>query len=137
MPRSEQVKRSTAVLAVPLAAAVGVAVAAVTVRRVEVTGSSMTPGIRPGDRLLAVSVPWFRQPWPRPGHIVALRDPRSPQRTLVKRVIRENRKEGTLEIRGDGPRSTDSREFGPVKLSAVIGRVVYRYWPTARAGRVG
>lgn len=33
-------------------------------------------------------------------------------------------------------RSTDSRDFGPVRAEAITGRAVLRYWPPARWGRV-
>jgi hypothetical protein len=32
--------------------------------------------------------------------------------------------------------STDSRAFGAVSRGALLGRAVYRYAPTARAGRL-
>jgi hypothetical protein len=40
-----------------------------------------------------------------------------------------------LEVVGDDPAaSTDSREFGPVPLDSVVGRIVYRYGPSGRTG---
>ena len=55
--------------------------------------------------------------------------------TLVKRVARVDRAAGTLEVVGDDPAaSTDSREFGPVPLDSVVGRIVYRYGPAGRTG---
>jgi signal peptidase I len=40
-------------------------------------------------------------------------------------------------VLGDNrPRSSDSRDFGPVPAEAVRGRVEWRLWPPARAGRV-
>jgi type IV secretory pathway protease TraF len=45
---------------------------------------------------------------------------------------------GDLVVRGDNPNvSRDSREFGPVPRRLVVGRVVYRYLPGERRGRVG
>lgn len=32
--------------------------------------------------------------------------------------------------------STDSRDFGPVRASEVVGTAVFRYWPLGRAGRI-
>lgn len=33
--------------------------------------------------------------------------------------------------------STDSKDYGPVERSRIIGRAWWRYWPPGRAGRVG
>lgn len=96
-------------------------------RRVIVEGDSMRPAFQPGDRLLV-----FR-PWPvRPGHVVALPDPRD-GRLLVKRVHQVS---GPLvEVRGDNTAaSTDSRHFGPVPRRDLLGRVIYRYSPPSRTG---
>jgi nickel-type superoxide dismutase maturation protease len=101
------------------------------VHRVEVTGTSMAPALRPGDRLLVVGTPWL----PRPGSVVAVRDPRLPTRVLIKRVAGVDRRGGTLEVAGDAAEaSTDSRTFGPVDRTMVVGRAVYRYAPAARSG---
>ena len=45
--------------------------------------------------------------------------------------------EDGVVLHGDNPRaSTDSRSFGPVPSSAVLGRVVRCYAPSWRAGPV-
>lgn len=115
-----------------LGGAVGLALAMTrrAVVRVDVQGSSMAPALRPGDRLVAV-----RALPPRRRDIVAVADPRHPARLLVKRVVTVL--PGAVEVRGDNPvASTDSRAFGSVPLSMVAGRVVWRYWPPTRRGRV-
>jgi nickel-type superoxide dismutase maturation protease len=118
-----------------VALALSVAAAWRSVRRVEVAGRSMAPALLPGDRLVVVGLPWLPQPWPEPGTVIAVRDPRLPGRILVKRVAELNRGEGTLEVRGDDPdASTDSRVFGPVPRSSIVGRAVYRYGPAGRTG---
>ena len=97
--------------------------------RVEVRGESMAPTLRPGDRMVAV-----RGLRARPGDIVAARDPRTPSRMLIKRVaaIDADRR---LYLAGDHPSaSTDSRTFGSVARSDMVGRVVWRYWPGDRRG---
>ena len=104
-------------------------------QRVEVSGRSMAPTFLPGDRLVVLRRPLGTTPWPEVGAVVAVRDPRERTRTLVKRVARVDRAAGTLEVVGDDPAaSTDSREFGPVPLDSVVGRIVYRYGPTGRTG---
>lgn len=102
-------------------------------RRLVVEGDSMAPTLLPGDRVLAVG--WRR---PRPHELAAARDPRHPDRVLVKRVVATHDHHG-MEVAGDNPdpdASTDSRHFGPIPWPLVIGRVVYRYAPADRAGRV-
>ena len=98
------------------------------VRRVEVTGDSMLPALRPGDRLLVL-----RPGRLRVGDVVALADPRLPARTMVKRVA--GRGPEGVTVLGDNPTaSTDSRHIGPVSRGAIVGRAVYRYLPDSRRG---
>lgn len=105
------------------------------VRRVEVVGSSMEPALSAGDRLVVVSLPWGPQPWPEPGTVVAVRDPRHPDRILIKRVAAVHHGTGTIEVSGDhAAASTDSRTFGPLPRSSMVGRAVYRYAPAGRSG---
>jgi nickel-type superoxide dismutase maturation protease len=118
--------RMTAALVAVAAGAVGLRL----VRRVEVRGASMRPTLEPGDRLLVLA--WRRI---RAGDLVALPDPRLPTRTLVKRVGRVH--DASLTVLGDDPAvSTDSRSFGPVPRGTVLGRAVYRYAPSRRAGPI-
>ena len=100
-------------------------------RRVEVVGESMRPTLEPGDRLLLA-----RTRRARPGDLVAVRDPRSDRRTVVKRVAAVSA--SGLSVLGDNPAaSTDSRVFGTVPSDALQGRVLYRYFPARRRGRPG
>jgi nickel-type superoxide dismutase maturation protease len=99
--------------------------------RLVVEGESMSPSFVAGDRLLGFG--WLR---PRPGDAVAVIDPREPSRLMVKRCAAVD-PGGALRVEGDNPaHSTDSRHFGPVPRSAYRGRVVYRYAPVSRAGRL-
>ena len=99
------------------------------VGRVEVAGESMRPTLHPGDRLVVV-----RGRRARPGDLVTVPDPRSPQRVVVKRVA--SLSGATVVVRGDNPdASTDSRTFGPVPAASIGGRVVYRYFPERRRGK--
>jgi nickel-type superoxide dismutase maturation protease len=105
-------------------------------QRVEVEGSSMSPALQPGDRLLVLSPPRVPQAWVRPGVVVAVSDPRHPGRILIKRVSTVDRRADTVEVLGDAREaSTDSREFGPVSQTSVRGLAVYRYAPPGRKGR--
>jgi nickel-type superoxide dismutase maturation protease len=99
-------------------------------QRVVVRGDSMLPGLSAGDRLILIPPRRLR-----PGAVVALTDPRRSSRILVKRVAALEG--GRVTVLGDNPAaSTDSRVFGAVPISAVLGRAIYRYAPAARAGRV-
>lgn len=83
----------------------------------------MAPVLLAGDFLLVrYGVP------PRPGDIVVVRLPGRP--LGVKRAIRRTADGWWVE--GDARESTDSRSFGPVPSEAVLGRVVWRYWPPVR-----
>ena len=100
---------------------------------VAVAGQSMEPTFRDGDWLL---VRRLRRP-PRAGEVVVARDPREPERLLVKRV-RSVAPDG-VTIQGDHAdpaESTDSRQFGPIPVSAVIGQPILRYAPLDRIGLV-
>lgn len=45
--------------------------------------------------------------------------------------------DGDLFVMGDNrPRSSDSREFGPVPEETVIGQVFYRYFPSTKMGSI-
>ena len=101
--------------------------------RVEVVGDSMRPALEPGDRLLVLG--WGVPGRLSPGGMVTVADPRHPGRVLVKRITARNG--SGLVLRGDNPAaSTDSRIFGPVEAGRVRGRVVYRYFPEDRRGRL-
>lgn len=97
---------------------------------VEVRGRSMAPALLPGDRLLVA-----RLGPPRVGDVVLAPDPRDPQRELIKRVSALD--VGGVTLRGDNPlQSTDARTFGELPPTSVGWRVVGRYWPADRIGRV-
>ena len=91
----------------------------------------MAPGLLAGDWVVI-----RRTRRVRPGAVVAFRDPRDPQRVLLKRIQRATG--GGWYVLGDNPRrSTDSRHFGPVPSSAVLGRVLFRYHRPGGSSRRG
>lgn len=90
----------------------------------------MQPALRPADRILVAT--WLA---PRVGDIVVVRDPQWSLTYLVKRVVALSAH--GVEVRGDNPNaSRDSRHFGTVPRALVRGRVVYRYLPAHRRGRL-
>jgi nickel-type superoxide dismutase maturation protease len=91
-----------------------------------VTGPSMSPTVRHGDRLVARRV--RRPDRVRDGDVVLARFPSRPELLVVKRVRRAV--PGGHWVEGDNPLVTDdSRAFG---AAVVVGRVVLRLWPWPR-----
>lgn len=92
-------------------------------KRQRVTGASMLPGLKAGDEVLLNP----RDTRPCVGDIVVARDPRQPERKMIKRVTAVDER-GWLDLRGDNPaQSTDSRTFGLVSPELVVGRVTSRF----------
>ena len=95
--------------------------------RLQIEGLSMVPELAPGDRVVVRKTHQVAV-----GDVVALRDPVEPDRYLVKRVVALEHR--ALRVEGDNAgASRDSRHFGPVPLSLVIGRVVGRYHTARRS----
>lgn len=86
-----------------------------------VAGSSLEPRLRDGDFVVASGLPYVRR-GPAAGDLVVLRHP--VHGTLVKRVERTLEGGEELFVVGDDPRSVDSRRFGPVPRSWVLGKVI-------------
>jgi hypothetical protein len=115
-----------------------------------VAGGSMQPTLRDGDRILTNRLAYgWRLPftgawllrWSAPGRgdVVVLRSPLDGTR-LVKRVVgvpgdpvggfltpEARVPPGHYFVRGDGPRSLDSRAFGCVPRERILGRVVLAF----------
>ena len=103
--------------------------------RLRVAGESMAPVLLPGDRVLIWRGFGPLRPTIRVGDLVAVVDPRDPERVIVKRIA--GRVGTDVVVRGDNQAaSTDSRHFGPVSPAAIRGRVIYRYLPVERRGRL-
>jgi signal peptidase I len=123
--------------------------------RVRVEGDSMAPALSNGDRLL-VSRLAYRLEAPARGDIVLLRDPSRPGSECIKRILalpgETVRLDGLIAsvqpasvdggpagagwtlggrdyfLVGDNlAHSTDSRSWGPVGQSAILGRAWYCY----------
>jgi nickel-type superoxide dismutase maturation protease len=95
---------------------------------------SMSPSLQPGDRVVVLQSSWSRRP--RVGDVVVFREPDAHLTFAVKRIvgIECDRK---LSVRGDNTNaSRDSREYGPVAPELLVGRVIYRYLPAERRGRI-
>jgi nickel-type superoxide dismutase maturation protease len=103
--------------------------------RVAVVGHSMEPTLLDGDWLLVDPDAYLRQA-PQAGDLVVVRDPRSPKRVLVKRVVGVKVGVG-LTLAGDHPaHRNDGTAIGSVPSDSVVGRPWLRYWPAERLGRI-
>jgi nickel-type superoxide dismutase maturation protease len=92
-----------------------------------VSGASMVPTYYAGDRLLVRYGARVRT-----GDVVLARDPRVPERILVKRAAR--RESGGWWLLADNPYAPgDSRQFGAVPDELVLGRVLLRLRKAGRA----
>jgi signal peptidase I len=105
--------------------------------RAEVAEGSMAPALLPGDWLLLDPTGGR---WPRPGSIVAIREPGSGL-LAIKRVAARGSSAG-LDPRGawllgDAPAgSIDSRAYGALDADALVARAWFRYGPPRRIGRL-
>ena len=89
----------------------------------------MVPVLAPGDHVLV-----WRTDRITVGDIVAFSDLDGGDTILVKRVVGVDR--SAVRVEGDNVgASRDSRHFGPVPRSLVIGRVVWNYWSPYGPGR--
>ena len=100
-------------------------------QRFVVQDTSMQPALRPGDRLIVCR--WSR---PAVGDLVVFVEPDRHLTLAVKRMERLEAN-GSLVVRGDNPNvSRDSRDYGSVPRARVLGKVIYRYLPGQRRGRI-
>ncbi len=94
--------------------------------RYQVEGESMAPALSPGERVLVNKVA-YRLSRPRPGDLVVVRDPRRPERLLLKRIDCEAGPDRWLVLGDNSPASSDSRQFGPLGRADIVGKVWFRY----------
>ncbi|MEY2731879.1 MAG: S26 family signal peptidase [Candidatus Limnocylindrus sp.] len=110
--------------------------------RAVVAENSMAPALLEGDLLLVLpagpaGLPWLRSA-PREGSIVIVeREGRLDVKRVAARTIGVAGASDSLWLLGDNAAvSNDSRQTGPVPLSALRGIVVFRTGPAGRRGRV-
>lgn len=86
----------------------------------------MAPTFIPGDEI-SVDTQAYLHKTPIPGDVIVVNDPEMRGRKLLKRVEKVTRKAGKrlIFVVGDNElRSRDSRQFGPIPLEEVLGRVL-------------
>ncbi len=117
-------------------------------RTYRVEGASMIPTLRSGERILISPLFGVER-----GDLIVFRSPRDAEVTMVKRVVAlpgdtvrfepggkpapELLPDGRYFVVGDNRRrSRDSRHFGALPESDILGVVFFRYWPPERLGRL-
>jgi signal peptidase I len=89
----------------------------------------MEPAYRAGDRLIVNRLAYLRFA-PRIGDAIVLRDPEHHSRLLLKRVATAPDSETTknIYVLGDNAEeSRDSRHFGAIERSLIIGKASRKY----------
>ena len=94
--------------------------------RFRIEGESMAPGLSRGERVVVNKAAYLLSR-PRPGDLVVVREPRRPDRLLLKRIDQPAGDDGWLVLGDNPPASTDSRAFGPVGRGQIVGKVWFRY----------
>jgi len=103
-----------------------------------IAGDSMRPSLEPGDRVL-VDRSAYRAGTPVQGDVVVCLHPYVESCKLIKRVADkpvDAQDEGYWLLGDSATDSTDSRAFGPIRETRLIGKVAWRYWPLRRIGRI-
>ena len=99
------------------------------VSRYIVDGPSMEPAYRAGDRLLVNRLAYIRHR-PRPGEAIVFRDPDDRRRLLLKRVAAPpdaSAVTGVYVLGDNAAESRDSRHFGVIERSRIIGKAWRKY----------
>ncbi len=116
---------------------------------IEVKGESMEPTFHSGDHVI-VSRAWWLVGDIKPNDIVVIREPNNPSERFIKRVYRTGGEKvdffnmpsdwsltngeyivpaGQFYVLGDNrPVSEDSRNWGPIGLDYIVGKVVIVRW---------
>ena len=94
-------------------------------RRLRVTGDSMLPTLRAGD-LVLVDERAYAAALPALGEIVVARHPYQRDLTIIKRMAGLTPEQACMLL-SDNPRAgSDSRTFGAIPHTRIIGRVTSR-----------
>lgn len=122
----------------------------------KVSGPSMSPTLTMHSDTELPKKDWvLLEHWKAPvraarGDIVSFMSPTDPWKLLIKRVVAvegdlvKNKARGGVHevprgyvwVEGDGPKSRDSCEFGPIPRGLITARVKRIIWPLSRAGRI-
>lgn len=91
-------------------------------RRIKVSGDSLSPDYKEGDFVITVKIPLFLR-WLRPGDVIVFEQPA--YGVLIKQVDWVDIPLNQVFVTGKNPGSIDSRTFGPIPASNLIGKVIW------------
>ncbi len=91
-------------------------------RILRVTGESLLPEYKEGDYVVITTLPFFFDSIKR-GDTVIFRQ--APYGTMMKYVEAVDARAGELFVVGSHPQSVDSRHFGAIHQSDLIGKVLW------------
>ena len=91
-------------------------------RLLRVNGNSLQPNYQEGDFVLVAKIPFLMGKLQR-GDVVAFYHP--DYGTMIKRVDHIPSEKDEIYVTGTHEYSVDSRDFGPIQRSAVIGKVIW------------
>lgn len=91
-------------------------------RLFKVTENSLAPDYQEGDFVLTIRFPLFFYRY-KTGDVIVFDHP--PYGRMIKRVQAISPGNETLFVIGSHPDSIDSRQFGPIRTRAVLGKVIW------------
>jgi nickel-type superoxide dismutase maturation protease len=95
-------------------------------KRWKVVGESMLPLLQPGDEIL-LDPDAYRKYLPQIGDIVVIMHPLQSNLTIVKRITAINNHDGYFVTGDNATASTDSRHWGTIKFSDILGKVTSQF----------
>jgi len=95
-------------------------------QRFKVMGNSMSPLLKPGEEIL-VATRAYRKSLPKIGDVVVLKHPGQNYLTIVKRIIDIDINHNCFLVGDNLAQSVDSRHWGSIKSSNLIGKVTSRF----------
>jgi signal peptidase I len=94
------------------------------VRFLKVIGDSMTPEYKEGDFVITIAPPFLFQ-FLKAGDVIAFAH--GNYGLLIKRIRELDRDSKEVSVEGTQENSLDSRRLGPIRKTAVIGKVIAHF----------
>ncbi len=89
---------------------------------IRISGDSLYPDYQEGDFVLVIKIPFFLNRLKR-GDVIVFQH--NPHEKFIKMIESLEPESGQIRVVGLNLLSADSRQFGPIPRSAVIGKVIW------------